>query len=58
MKNLNQLIENLAYSGMLAAWVFGLALAPGFWDVVGATFFPPYAWGLLAQALLKHWNLL
>ena len=57
MKHLDRLIKNLVYLGMLVAWVFGIALATG-WSLVGAVLFPPYAWVLLAQALLRHWGLL
>jgi predicted membrane protein len=57
IKSLEHLIDSLVFLAMLIAWIFGVALAPG-WDVVAALFFPPYAWVLLAQALLKHWGLL
>jgi hypothetical protein len=57
IKSLEDLINSLVYLGMLIAWIFGVALAPG-WNTVTAAFFPPYAWVLLAQALLKHWGLL
>jgi hypothetical protein len=58
MKSLKDLIENLACLGLMVAWVLGVALAPGFWNVIGATFFPPYAWVLVAQASLRHYGLL
>jgi len=56
MKYLDRLIDSLVYLAMLIAWIFGVALAPS-WHTVTAAFFPPYAWVLLAQALLKHWGL-
>jgi hypothetical protein len=57
IKSLEHLIDSLVYLGMLAAWVFGIALATGA-NIVGAVLLPPYAWVLLAQALLRHWGLL
>jgi len=58
MKSLRQVIKDVAVLGAATAWTLGITIAPGFWGVVGATFFPPYAWALLTQVLYKHWGLL
>jgi hypothetical protein len=57
MKYLDRLIDSLVYLAMLIAWIFGIALATGA-NILGAVLLPPYAWVLLAQALLRHWGLL
>lgn len=44
MKHLNELIA-------VTAWVFGLAVAPGWYKLLAL--FPPYAWYELASKMLE-----
>jgi len=37
------------YAVMVLFWIFGIAVAKGFWLTLGAVFLPPMAWVLLAQ---------
>ena len=41
--------EAIIYGVMVAAWIFGIAVAKGFWMTLGAVLIPPMAWVLLAQ---------
>jgi hypothetical protein len=34
-------------------WVFGFALAKGFWSSLLAAFFPPWAWVIVAEFILQ-----
>lgn len=54
---LGKLIGHLAFLSMLVAWIFGIAISTNFLDAILAVLLPPYAWILLAEALLKHWGL-
>lgn len=40
------------YCAAVTAWIFGIAVAKGFWLTLGAVLLPPMAWVLLAQMLL------
>ena len=42
----------ILYAAMVVAWIFGIAVANGFWLTLGAVCLPPMAWVLLAQWLL------
>ncbi len=42
------------YLWMVAAWVFGIAVAKGFWMTFAAVILPPLAWILLAEELLRR----
>lgn len=44
MKHLNELIA-------VTAWIFGLAVTPGWWKVLAL--FPPYAWYELASHVIE-----
>jgi len=57
MKYLGELIDCLMTLSMLVAWIFGIAISTNFLDAILAILLPPYAWILLAEALLKHWGL-
>ena len=37
---------------LVVPWVLGVAVAKGFWIVVGCILFPPMAWVVFAQYLL------
>jgi len=39
----------LIYAAAVIAWIFGIAVAKGFWMTLGAVCLPPMAWVLLAQ---------
>ena len=41
--------EAILYGVFVAAWIFGIAVAKGFWMTLGAVLIPPMAWVLLAQ---------
>ena len=42
------------YSSFFGGWIFGIAVAKGFWVTLGAIFLPPMAWVLLAQWILER----
>lgn len=46
--------EDLIYLCMVIAWVFGVAAAQGFWQVLFAVVFPPYSWFLIAEYILER----
>jgi hypothetical protein len=48
------LAEALVYLCMVTTWVFGIAIAQGFWMVLVAVMFPPFAWVTLAQYVLER----
>ena len=52
------IIRSLGYLLAIVTWVFGIALAPGFWLGLLAFALPPYAWVLLARAVLQYMGLL
>lgn len=45
--------ETLIYLVMVISWVFGVAIAKGFWPVLIAVLFPPYGWVILAEYVLE-----
>lgn len=42
------------YTSIIGGWIFGVAVAKGFWLTVGAIFLPPMAWVLFAQWILER----
>jgi hypothetical protein len=42
------------YSTAIGGWVFGIAVAKGFWMTAGAVCIPPMAWVLVAQWVLER----
>ena len=42
------------YFWMVATWVFGIAVANGFWLTFAAVFFPPLAWVLAGKWLIER----
>lgn len=51
MKHLNLLI-------LSAAWIAGIVIANGFWSTLTALVFPFWAYYLIIEALLKHFNII
>lgn len=45
--------ESILYLVVITAWVFGIAVAEGFWLTIGCVTFPPMAWVVLAQHLMR-----
>ncbi len=54
---MSKAIEGIGYWIVVAAWLGGTVLAPGFWKIA-AVFFPPYAWYLVAELLMQRWGLI
>lgn len=44
----------VTYFSAIGGWVFGIAVAKGFWMTAGAVLLPPMAWVLAAEWLLKR----
>lgn len=41
---------------LIWGWIFGIACTFGFWRVLSACLFPPYAWIKFAEFLLSKWQ--
>ena len=39
----------------VVCWVFGYALATGFWSSLLAAVFPPWAWVQCAEFVIERW---
>ena len=45
---MNHIVELIA----ITLWIGGLVIAKGFWSVLFALIFPPYAWYLVAEKII------
>jgi hypothetical protein len=42
----------------LIIWIAGIVIAKGFWSTFFGIFFPPWAWYLVIEKLLRHFGVL
>jgi len=46
-------MKHLVQLCLVVAWVFGIAVAKGFWMTLASFCFPPVAWVLLAMHVMN-----
>ena len=55
---MNKVAECIMSLVILVWWLAGIVLADGFWSMITAIIFPPWAWYLVIEAAMRTYHVL